>query len=92
MKEDLPVSTNGTVGDLVWPIIALIVGTVGAMLWTGANAVEGKAALLAIFENTDVAASLLYGGLIGLSVTMLLYIRQVTVKKESREVPFQLVL
>ncbi|MEK4146705.1 Na+/H+ antiporter NhaC family protein [Robertmurraya sp. FSL W8-0741] len=81
LKEDLPVSTNGTVGDLVWPIIALIVGTVGAMLWTGANAVEGKAALLAIFENTDVAASLLYGGLIGLSVTMLLYIRQVTVKK-----------
>ncbi|MDF1511015.1 Na+/H+ antiporter NhaC family protein [Robertmurraya sp. DFI.2.37] len=81
LKEDLPVSTKGSVGDLVWPIIALIVGTVGSMLWTGANAVEGKATLLAIFENTDVSASLLYGGLIGLAVTILLYLRQVKVKK-----------
>lgn len=81
LKEDLPVSSTGTVGDLVWPIVALIIGTVGSMLWTGANAIEGKATILAIFENTDVSASLLYGGLIGLAVTILMYIRQVKIKE-----------
>lgn len=80
LKEDLPVSSKGSVGDLVWPIIALVIGTVGSMLWTGSQAIEGKATLLAIFENTDVSASLLYGGLIGLVVTLLLFTRQVRKK------------
>lgn len=81
LKEDLPVSSKGSVGDLVWPIIALVIGTVGSMLWTGSQAVEGDATLLAIFENTDVSASLLYGGVIGLFITLILFFRQVFVKK-----------
>lgn len=40
LKEDLPSSTKGTVGDLVWPIITLIVGTVSMMIWTGYTATE----------------------------------------------------
>lgn len=81
LKGDLPVSTKGTVGDLIWPIIALVIGTVGSMLWTGAQAVDGKATIIAIFENTDVAKSLLYGGIFGLIITMFMFFRQVAIRK-----------
>lgn len=81
LKEDLPSSTKGTVGDLVWPIIALIVGTIGMMFWTGYAATEGKATILAIFENTDVAKSLIIGGLLGLAVTLGLFFRQAYILK-----------
>ncbi|WP_243290416.1 Na+/H+ antiporter NhaC family protein [Bacillus sp. FJAT-47783] len=73
VKDELPVSDKGTVGNLLWPIIALIVGTVSAMIWTGAQAVEGNATIFAIFENTDVSKSLFYGGIFGLVVTLILY-------------------
>ncbi|OZI13015.1 sodium:proton antiporter [Bacillaceae bacterium SAS-127] len=76
LKEDLPVSTKGSVGDLVWPIITLIIGTVAAMIWTGSQAVEGDVTLLKIFESTDVAKSLLLGGVFGLAVAVALYFRQ----------------
>ncbi|WP_203363118.1 Na+/H+ antiporter NhaC family protein [Bacillus sp. REN10] len=79
LKEDLPVSSKGTIGDLIYPIIALIVGTVSAMMWTGAQAVEGDVTLLKIFESTDVAKSLLYGGLFGLVIAVVLYFRQTAV-------------
>ncbi|RLQ96543.1 Na+/H+ antiporter NhaC family protein [Falsibacillus albus] len=76
LKEELPVSEKGTVGDLIWPIVGLVFGTVAAMLWTGAQAAEGSATLFNIFENTDVSKSLVYGGLIGLAVAVILFFRQ----------------
>ncbi|MFP3339758.1 Na+/H+ antiporter NhaC family protein, partial [Micrococcus sp. SIMBA_131] len=66
----LPESEKGKVADLAWPIIMLIAGTVAFMIITGIQAVSGTdtaVTALSIFENTDVAASLLYGGLIGLA-------------------------
>jgi tetracycline resistance efflux pump len=78
LKNDLPVSEKGTVGDLIWPIIALIIGTVSAMIWTGYKAVEGEASLLAIFENTDVSTSLVYGGLFGLVISLIFFFRQMS--------------
>ncbi|MBY0159118.1 Na+/H+ antiporter NhaC family protein [Cytobacillus oceanisediminis] len=81
LKDDLPTSSKGSVGDLVWPIIALVIGTVGAMLWTGSQAVEGNATILQIFENTDVSKSLILGGLVGLVVSMGLFFRQAFVLK-----------
>ncbi|WLD92700.1 Na+/H+ antiporter NhaC family protein [Alkalihalobacillus sp. AL-G] len=69
-QMDLPESDKGKVGDLIWPIVALIVGTVAAMLYTGAQATQGEVTLLAMFENTDVALSLVIGALIGLAVTL----------------------
>ncbi|WP_409251867.1 Na+/H+ antiporter NhaC family protein [Bacillus sp. SCS-153A] len=81
LKNDLPVSDKGTVGDLIWPIIALVVGTVGAMLWTGYQAVEGEASLLLILENTDVSTSLVYGGLIGLATALIFFFRQMPSSK-----------
>jgi Na+/H+ antiporter NhaC len=81
LKDDLPTSSKGSVGDLVWPIIALVIGTVGAMFWTGSQAVEGNATILQIFENTDVSKSLILGGLVGLVVSMGLFFRQAFVLK-----------
>jgi tetracycline resistance efflux pump len=79
LKEDLPTSTSGSVADLIVPIAALVVGTVGAMLWTGSQAVEGNATILQIFENTDVTKSLVIGGLLGLLVTLGMFFRQAMV-------------
>ncbi|MGM0845838.1 MAG: Na+/H+ antiporter NhaC family protein [Bacillota bacterium] len=85
LKNDLPVSEKGTVGDLIWPIIALVVGTVSAMLWTGYQeviAAEGEVSLLAIFENTLVSDSLVYGGLFGLVVSLIFFFRQMSISQE----------
>ncbi|WP_449537446.1 Na+/H+ antiporter NhaC family protein [Ferdinandcohnia sp. Marseille-Q9671] len=81
LKQELPQSEKGSVGDLVWPIIALVIGTVGSLFWTGYKASEGNATILTIFENTDVTASLLYGGLFGIVVTLILFFIQVYAKK-----------
>lgn len=81
LKQNLPQSEKGTIGDLMWPIIALVIGTVGSMIWTGFGATDENRTLLAIFENTDVAASLLYGGLLGLFVAFILFFNQVITKK-----------
>ena len=63
---------NGKVRDLVLPIITLIVGTIFFMIITGIQGTEGTATLLEIFENTDVAAALVYGGLLGLAAAVIL--------------------
>ncbi|WP_042352227.1 Na+/H+ antiporter NhaC family protein [Bacillus massiliigorillae] len=81
LKSDLPMSKKGSVADLLIPIAALVVGTVSAMLWTGSKAVEGRATILQMFENTDVPTSLFYGGLFGFAVTLVLFLRQVYAKK-----------
>ncbi len=82
LKSNLPESKGGTVLGLILPILALIVGTVGMMLWTGYQAV-GSFDLLPVFENTDVTKSLLYGGLIGLAVAVLYFATQVMKKEMS---------
>jgi Na+/H+ antiporter NhaC len=76
LKDDLPTSSKGKIGDLIWPIIALFVGTIGAMMWTGYQAVDGNATILKVFENTDVTKSLVLGGLLGLIVSVAMFIRQ----------------
>ncbi|MCA0171279.1 Na+/H+ antiporter NhaC family protein [Bacillus sp. RAR_GA_16] len=73
----LPESEKGKVADLAWPIIMLIAGTVTFMIITGIQAVSGSdtaVTALSIFENTDVAASLLYGGLIGLATSLIFFL------------------
>jgi tetracycline resistance efflux pump len=70
---DIEESENGSVSDLIMPIVSLIVATVAAMLYTGGQALaaDGQAFnLLGAFENTDVGKSLVYGGIIGLLVAL----------------------
>ncbi|MFA8438654.1 Na+/H+ antiporter NhaC family protein [Pueribacillus sp. YX66] len=81
LKNELPTSRSGSVFDLIFPIIALIVGTVGVMIWTGYHASEGSPTILKIFENTDVSTSLLAGGLLALIVTTVMFARQAFVTK-----------
>lgn len=80
LKEDLPVSKKGSVGDLVWPIIVLVAGTVSAMFWTGYQNTDGAKTAMAILDNTDVALSLFSGGILGLVTTLFLYSRQLKQK------------
>ncbi|WP_243355615.1 Na+/H+ antiporter NhaC family protein [Bacillus litorisediminis] len=72
VKQELTENQKGTVADLVLPIIGLVIGTLGGMYWTGYQAAQSLN-IFAIFENTDVALSLLIGGLTGLAVTILLF-------------------
>ncbi|ART77886.1 Na+/H+ antiporter NhaC family protein [Sutcliffiella horikoshii] len=78
LSDELPTSTKGTIGNLVWPIVALFVGVIGAMLWLGASALEGEVTLLGIFENTDPSAALFYGGLFALIVSLVLLFSQIS--------------
>ncbi len=80
LKQELPQSEKGSVGDLVWPILALVVGTVGSLFWTGYKASEGNVTIISVLENTDVTGSLLYGGLFGFIVTLILFLIQVYAK------------
>lgn len=63
---------TGHVRDLLIPILTLVIMTVVFMVTTGIQGTEGNASLLATFENTDVAAALLYGGAVSLAVTFIL--------------------
>ncbi|PTL38911.1 Na+/H+ antiporter NhaC family protein [Alkalicoccus saliphilus] len=83
-NEDAVPQAHGKVSDLVVPILILIVGTVFFMVVTGIQATEGELSLLATFENTDVAAALLYGGLVSFaSALFLAFMRKVSVKHIS---------
>ncbi|WP_088032682.1 Na+/H+ antiporter NhaC family protein [Evansella clarkii] len=80
--EDTKPAVEGRTGDLIWPIVTLIAATVVFMIVTGIQGTEGQAGLLATFENTDVAASLLYGGLIALIVTIAIaFMRRLHINK-----------
>lgn len=68
----VPQSDRGRAMNLVLPIVVLVAATVYFMVSTGMNAVEEQVTILKIFENTDVAASLLYGGLMALAVTIVM--------------------
>ncbi|OOF13111.1 Na+/H+ antiporter [Salinivibrio sp. PR932] len=72
-------SEHGTVSDLVLPIVVLVVATISAMLYTGAQALAGddvSFSVLGAFENTDVGMSLLMGGAAGLIVALAMTIKQ----------------
>ncbi|MGO4888915.1 Na+/H+ antiporter NhaC family protein [Anaerobacillus sp. MEB173] len=71
-QQNVTVSDKGKVGDLLWPIATLISATVFFMIFTGIQGTEGEVTILSIFENTDVAAALVYGGLLGLAVAIVL--------------------
>ncbi|MFA9559874.1 Na+/H+ antiporter NhaC family protein [Evansella sp. AB-rgal1] len=76
------VAGKGEKGDLIWPIITLIFATIFFMILTGIQATEGKTSLLATFENTDVAAALVYGGLVSLLVTVVIAFKRNVAKTD----------
>lgn len=76
IKENLPTGENGTVCDLILPIVTLFIGTIAAIVWSGLKKSDNGATALDIFGNADVSEALVYGGCIGLAVTILLFFRQ----------------
>lgn len=66
--------TMGRMRNLIFPMLTLIVATVGMMIYTGAETLsaDGKEfSLLGAFENTNVGVSLVTGGLSALFVATL---------------------
>ncbi|MDW6004297.1 Na+/H+ antiporter NhaC family protein [Vibrio mangrovi] len=81
LKDELNIqeSESGSVNDLIVPIVALVVATVAAMIFTGwqSLAADDKAfSILGAFENTDVGMSLIDGGLVGLLISLISVFRQ----------------
>lgn len=75
--SNLPVSDSGKIRELVIPIAVLFIATIGFMYWTGVSALDGEKTLMNIFGEADVSKSLLYGGIIGLAVTFLFFLRHI---------------
>jgi len=61
---------KGRVYALIIPVLVLIVSTVSAMIYTGAQASE-TFTILGAFENTDVNTSLVFGGTCGVLTVIL---------------------
>lgn len=75
VNSNLITSNAGKLTDLIIPIAVLFFATFGFIYWTGLNAAEGHQSFINIFGEADVAKSLLYGGIVGLAVTFILFIR-----------------
>lgn len=73
-SSNLTPLAEGKMKDLIYPIVVLFGATILFMLITGAQGTEGNVTILSIFENTDVARSLLYGGIISSLVALVIAI------------------
>ncbi|MCE2572549.1 Na+/H+ antiporter NhaC family protein [Motilimonas eburnea] len=61
--------------DLLLPILTLVGATVFSLVYLGAKASEGPFSLIEAFANTDATGALVYGGLAGLGVTLVMVLR-----------------
>ena len=77
LAEDLPVHRPGAKRALVVPFLALVVGVVGGMIWTGYRAGESWA-VLDVLANADVTEALIYGAVLGLGSALYYYVRDTT--------------
>ncbi|MTI14421.1 Na+/H+ antiporter NhaC family protein [Sansalvadorimonas verongulae] len=70
---------RGTVADLALPISLLVIATVAAMMYTGGHVLQANGevfSVLGAFKNTDVATSLVFGGVIGILTCVAMLMRQ----------------
>ncbi len=71
-------SDKGTVADLMVPVLVLVAATVTALMLTGAEVLSAAGqpfSVIGAFENTNVALSLLAGGVIGLICGLVMLLR-----------------
>lgn len=71
-SENGPVSSKGTVLDLIIPILSLIICCVIGMIYTG-GFFEG-ADFITAFSNSDASVGLVFGSFFGLIITIVLYL------------------
>lgn len=74
LSEDLPVHHPGARRALVIPFAALVLGVFAGIILTGYQS-AGSWDWVAILDETDVAAALLLGGLVGLAGALYYYFR-----------------
>lgn len=74
LSDDENISKNGTVWDLIIPIISLIVFSILAMLWNGGFWSGQGLSFADAFGNCDASAALVLGGFAALVLTFCLYI------------------
>ena len=83
--EEVEISDNGNVLDLVIPIGALIVATIAAMIYTGGGFTK-EVSILSSFGNCDSSLSLVIGSFLALVITFVLYLpRKILTFKEFME-------
>lgn len=76
---------NGKLYHLILPIIVLVIGTVGAMIVTGAQD-STDVTLLTIFANTNVNLSLFIGGIIAVATAFIFHLRLRKPKENSLKI------
>ncbi len=86
IEDDSSNGKQGRVRDLLFPIFALIISTVGMMIYTGAQSLAADQlpfTILGAFENTTVGTSLVVGGLTSLVTATLcaLSSKQISLKE-----------
>lgn len=72
----------GTIWDLIIPVGALIVVAISTMMYTGYQNSETPT-IMSIFTNSSVSLSLVTGAAVATLISLLLYTRQVSQKKQS---------
>ena len=70
--EDTTVSGKGTVADLVFPVIALIICCIIGMIYTGGF--FGGESFVDSFANSDASVGLVLGSFVGLVITLIFYL------------------
>lgn len=73
VSRNMKISENGTVLDLVVPILSLIFSTILSMLYTG-GFFDGGISLADAFGDSNVNMSLVYGAFFGILVSFAMYI------------------
>ncbi len=79
LAEDLPVHEPGAKRALVIPFLALVLGVLGGIVYTGyTGADEPSWSPLDILASTDVTAALIFGGVLGMVCALYYYWRYTT--------------
>ncbi|MGI8948955.1 MAG: Na+/H+ antiporter NhaC family protein, partial [Ornithinimicrobium sp.] len=79
LAEDLPVHEPGAMRALIVPFVALVVGVLGGIVYTGyTGADEPSWAPLDLMANTDVTLALIFGAVLGFGTALYYYFRYTT--------------
>ncbi|WP_042222676.1 Na+/H+ antiporter NhaC family protein [Oceanobacillus manasiensis] len=80
---------NGKIYHLLVPIVVLILATVLAMIYTGADASGSNVTILTIFSNTNVNLSLFVGGVAAVLTALLFHLQQTKPKASLGKVTLE---
>ncbi|GAA1468826.1 Na+/H+ antiporter NhaC family protein [Microbacterium thalassium] len=74
LSEDLPVHEAGAKRAVIIPFVALVLGVLVGIVWTGVTA-SGSWGPVDILASTDTSLALIFGGVVGLACAIYYYAR-----------------